>query len=64
MHRKLSLISGTLLSLTLFLLFHALLAITATGYFIFLLPWIIFRRSMDERKISPLDGAGLGPHGI
>jgi hypothetical protein len=56
--------SETLLTVTLFLGFHALLAVTMICYFIFLGPWIVLRRSMDERKGSPLDGTGLGQRRI
>jgi hypothetical protein len=64
MSGKLGLISATLFSVALFLLFHALLAVTMVGYFIFLSPWVWFRRLMDERKLSPPGSAGLGPRRI
>lgn len=49
----------TLLTGILFLGFHVLLAVTGLCYFVFLAPWIVLRRLMDEHNDSPLGGIGL-----
>jgi hypothetical protein len=61
MHRRLSLAAGTLSGLTVFLVFHALLAITAICSLVVLAPWVLLTRWADERKVSSLDGIDSGP---
>jgi len=54
MHKKLHLVIGTLFTFVLFLVFHAVLAVTTLCSFIFLIPGMLFRWSMNEQKTSQL----------
>jgi hypothetical protein len=54
MSKKLHLIGGTLFTLALFLFFHALLAVTTILWFVFLLPGMLFRWTIDETKAIPI----------
>lgn len=55
MSKKLNLIAGTLFTLALFVVFHALLAITTICGFIFLIPGMLFRWTMEDHKAVPVN---------
>jgi hypothetical protein len=59
MNRKLNLVAGTVLTMTLFLVFHAVLAVTTVCCFIFLIPAMLLRWPSDSHKEAPVRGAGL-----
>lgn len=50
MHRKLNLIAGTALTATLFLFFHAVLALGTICWIVVLIPAMLFKWSMADRK--------------
>jgi len=54
MSKKLNLVIGTLFALALFVVFHAVLAVTTLCSFVFLIPGMLFRWSTDEPKASQL----------
>jgi hypothetical protein len=54
MQRKLSLIAGTALATTLFLFFHAVLALGAICWLVVLIPAMLFKWSLDDHKEVPL----------
>jgi hypothetical protein len=54
MHKKLSLIAGTALSATLFLLFHAVLAVGTICWVVVLIPAMLFKWSIDDRNEVPV----------
>jgi hypothetical protein len=62
MSKKLNLIAGTLFTLAIFLVFHALLAVTTICWFVFLTPGMLFRWSVEDDKAVPIRGAGFGQH--
>jgi len=62
MSKKLNLIAGTLFTLSLFLVFHALLAMTTICSFVFLLPGMLFRWSAEDQKAVPVRRASVGRH--
>jgi hypothetical protein len=54
MHRKLSLIAGTALTATLFLFFHAVLAVGTICWIVVLIPAMLFKSAMDDHKEVPV----------
>ena len=62
MSNKLHVFVGTLFTLAIFLVFHALLAVTTILSLIFLIPGLLFRWSAEEPKPVAIRGAGVGRH--
>jgi|HubBroStandDraft_6_1064221.scaffolds.fasta_scaffold64711_3 hypothetical protein len=62
MSKKLNLIAGTLFTFALFVVFHALLAVTTICWFVFLIPGMLFRWSMEDHKAVPVRSARLERH--
>jgi hypothetical protein len=54
MQKKLSLMAGTVLSVTLFLFFHAVLAVGTICWIVILIPAMLFRWSLDDRNEAPV----------
>lgn len=54
MYKKLHLVIGTVFAFALFVVFHAVLAVTTIFSFVFLIPGMLLRWSMDEHKASQL----------
>lgn len=61
MSKKLNVIAGTLFTFALFVVFHALLAVTTICWFVFLIPGMLFRWSMDHKAV-PVRSAHLERH--
>jgi hypothetical protein len=62
MPKKLNLIAGTLFTFALFVVFHALLAVTTICWFVFLIPGMLFRWSLEDHKAVPVRSTGTGRH--
>ena len=60
MQRKLNLVAGTALTAALFLFFHAVLAIGTIFWTVALIPAMLFKWSMDDRKEVPVQGVSNG----
>ena len=54
MQKKLSLVAGTALTATLFVFFHAVLAVGTIFWVVALIPAVLFKWSVDERKETPV----------
>jgi hypothetical protein len=59
MHRKFSLIAGTALTATLFVFFHAVLALGTICWIVFLIPAMLFKW-MDDGKAVPVQSVSNG----
>ena len=57
MNKKLSLMAGTTLTVTLFFLFHAVLAIGTIAWIVALIPAVIIKCTLDDRKEAALQSA-------
>ena len=62
MHRKLNLIAGTALTITLFLFFHAVLALGTICWVIALIPAMLFKWSIEDQKKVPIRSAADRRH--
>jgi hypothetical protein len=54
MHKKLNLIAGTAVTASLFLLLHAVLAVGTICWIVVLIPAMLFKSAMDDRKEVPV----------
>jgi hypothetical protein len=64
MHKKLSLIAGTALTITLFLLLHAVLALGTIFWIVALIPLMLFKWSIEDHKRVPVQSAADRRHRV
>jgi len=64
MHKKLSLIAGTALTITLFLLLHAVLALGTICWIIALIPAMLFKWSIEDHNKVPVQSVANRRHRV
>ena len=62
MQRKLNMVAGTALTATLFVFFHAVLAVGTICWIVVLIPAMLYKWSIDDRKVVPVQSIGNRRH--